>query len=301
MGDRANYSEHWSRYDSIRSCIGGALPVMGRQHGWIVGAIAYSSVEPHHDKQRVDQALDVLRAALAEYLRALPRTKRAAYGSVDLQTLLKAFIDRFVEFNLPNRVRTLAFAAKEARNEVAHYVGAMDADDALRHLSNIRRLLDELGATSALIQANGLYQAQLDSIRPREAAPSVVQASENSSRVDRRERLSPARSGHGVEAGPPAISGGLIYFEGDDTAYLGWVAANPEGYVVNVRKRLSDDYVVLHRASCGQVSRPQLAGAYTDRGFRKFCGRTCADVSQAPVWCGRESGGFTKRCRLCRP
>ena len=281
--------------------IGGALPLMDRQHGWIAGPMAYSSAEPHREKQRVDQALDVLRSALVEYLGSLPRTSRTAYGSADVQTLLRVFIDRFVEFTLPSRVRTLAFAAKDARNEVAHYVGAMDPDDALRHLSNIRQLLDDLGATSALNEVNRLYQAQLDSIRSREAAASVIPVSKVSSRIGRRETLSLARSGGGEAGGPPANSGRLLYFEGDDTAYLGWVASNPEGYVVNVRKRLSDDYVVLHRASCGQISRHQVSGAYTDRDFRKFCGRAYADVLDAPVWCGRDRGGFTKRCALCRP
>ena len=96
--------------------------------------------------------------------------------------------------------------------------------------------------------------------------------------------------------------GGLIHFDGDDAAYMDWLAHNPNGYVVNVRRRLSDDYVVLHRATCPHISsRPQEAGAYTERGYHKLCGHTLADVQQAPVWCGRVSGSFTKRCAHCGP
>ena len=212
--------------------------VVATESDWNETAVSRASNTLHLEKRRVDDALALLRHALVEYLAAVPRTSRTAYGSADLQALLRAFLDRFVEFMLPNRVnrvRNLAFAAKDARNDVAHYVGVMEADDALRHLSNIRQLLKDLGATSALNEVSRLYQAQLDSIRPREGAPSVAQVSEDSSRIGPHETLSLARSGGGEEGGPPAISGGLLYFEGDDTAYLGWVASNPEGYVVNVR------------------------------------------------------------------
>ena len=109
----------------------------------------------------MDDALDVLRRALVEYLTALPRTSRRAYGSADLQALLMAFIDRLVELVLPRRVRTLAFTAKDARNEVAHYTGVMAPEDALRHLSNIRQLLKDLDARSAFIAIDRLYCEQV--------------------------------------------------------------------------------------------------------------------------------------------
>ena len=63
----------------------------------------HSGRNPHQEKRRVDDAVDVLRRALVEYLTALPRTSRRAYGSADLQALLMAFIDQFVELVLPRR------------------------------------------------------------------------------------------------------------------------------------------------------------------------------------------------------
>ena len=86
-----------------------------------------------------------------------------------------AFIDRFVEFVLPRRARTLAFAAKDARNEVAHYTGVMAPEDALRHLSNIRQLLKDLDARSALTEVDSIYNEQLKALRARDdVSPGVA-------------------------------------------------------------------------------------------------------------------------------
>ena len=117
------------------------------------------------NKRRVDQALDILRQALLEYLGNLPRASRRAYGRLDLQRLLNVFVDRFPELTLLGRTRTLAFAAKDARNEVAHDTGAMTSHDALRHLANVRQLLKDLDANAALDSVDGLYSEHLDTRR----------------------------------------------------------------------------------------------------------------------------------------
>lgn len=64
----------------------------------------YPGRESEQARPRVDQALEVLRGALAEYLAALPTTRRTAFHDFDLQRLLKVFIDRFGELPLPRRV-----------------------------------------------------------------------------------------------------------------------------------------------------------------------------------------------------
>ena len=124
------------------------------------------TTDSDRDKRRVDQALDILRQALIKYLGSLPRGSRRAYGGLDLQRLLNAFIDRFPELTLPTRTRTLAFAAKDARNEVAHYTGAMTPHDALRHLANVRQLLKDLDADAAFGDVDGLYGEHLDGRGP---------------------------------------------------------------------------------------------------------------------------------------
>ena len=66
-----------------------------------------------------------------------------------------------MELSLPRRARTLAFAAREARNEIAHYTGTMTRDDALRHLSNVRQLLKDLAVDAAFEEVDRLYNEQL--------------------------------------------------------------------------------------------------------------------------------------------
>ena len=94
----------------------------------------------------------------------------------------------------------------------------------------------------------------------------------------------------------------VVEFDGDDEAYLDWLSVYPHGYVVNVRRKLSPDYVVLHRATCGSISNATTEpGTYTQRGYLKFCGETAADVAAVPVLCGRPRGSFSKRCGFCKP
>ena len=124
--------------------------------------------ESEQARRRVDQVLEVLRRALAEYLAALPRTRRTTFHDFDLQRLLNVFIDRFAELPLHRRVRTLAFAAKDARNEVAHYAGSLTPERALHHLSTVRELLEALGAERAFDEVDRLYNEQLQAVRPQE-------------------------------------------------------------------------------------------------------------------------------------
>jgi len=91
-------------------------------------------------------------------------------------------------------------------------------------------------------------------------------------------------------------------FRGDDAGYLDWLATHPDGYVLNVRRNASPDYVVLHRASCGSISNRALApGAYTERGYRKICADTAEGLRTAAAREGRPDGSFSRRCGLCSP
>ncbi len=94
----------------------------------------------------------------------------------------------------------------------------------------------------------------------------------------------------------------MIAFNRNDEDYLDWLQLHPDGYVANVRRKLSPDFVVLHRATCRRISRPLLDPAgYTGRGYRKFCGISLADIAAAPERCGRPRGAFTSWCRFCKP
>ena len=91
-----------------------------------------------------------------------------------------------------------------------------------------------------------------------------------------------------------------IIFSGDDEAYFAWLRKYPDGFVVNGRRHKFDpDYLVLHRAVCGSISREVDDGQYTERGYIKICAATREDLQQ---YLARKTGrqnGFSKECSLC--
>ena len=52
----------------------------------------------------------------------------------------------------------------------------------------------------------------------------------------------------------PDTSPGVEVFLDDDSGYLRWLEAHPNGYVVNSHRRPSATYVILHRAACTAIS-----------------------------------------------
>lgn len=93
----------------------------------------------------------------------------------------------------------------------------------------------------------------------------------------------------------------MVEFDCDDDAYLTWIEMHPDGYVANVRRKLSPDYVVLHRAGCQRIASRSSPGGLTSYRYRKLCGTSREDIAAAPKRCGRAAGAFTARCKVCRP
>ncbi len=94
-------------------------------------------------------------------------------------------------------------------------------------------------------------------------------------------------------------------FDDDDGPYLAWLREHPDGYVLNRRRGKSDDYLVLHRASCQRVqdynemARP---GGFTTRGYIKVCSDSLAELQQYARGRGaRPDGSFSSKCRSCSP
>jgi hypothetical protein len=91
-------------------------------------------------------------------------------------------------------------------------------------------------------------------------------------------------------------------FDSDDAGYLRWVNGNPEGWVVNVRRNMTPDYMVLHKAFCKAISvedknRPE--GAFTERDYLKV---SANDLESLQTWTaqhGRPDADFSKLCSLC--
>jgi hypothetical protein len=93
----------------------------------------------------------------------------------------------------------------------------------------------------------------------------------------------------------------MIRFSDDDLGYLAWIAAHPDGFVLNVNCLPDPHRVVLHRANCTSISNDTHApGAYTGRNHRKICATGEAELKSAAKDEGQRDV-FWKRCGLCRP
>jgi len=85
-------------------------------------------------------------------------------------------------------------------------------------------------------------------------------------------------------------------FERDDLGYVAWLAARPDGYVLNTHIHATSDYVILHRARCRTVNRPLAA----DRSWTYAYGKTCSDAREdLEAWALAEAGGPAQPCGKC--
>ena len=85
-----------------------------------------------------------------------------------------------------------------------------------------------------------------------------------------------------------------------DSSFHEWAAKHPEGWVLNVRRRLSPDYVVLHRTTCPSLLGQSYApGALTERSYGKVGGGSEEELIKWLKTHIPAAPGFTKRCTRC--
>jgi len=98
---------------------------------------------------------------------------------------------------------------------------------------------------------------------------------------------------------------GTQIFDDADGPYLAWLQEHPEGYVLSRRRGSSDDYLVLHRVSCGKIRNYTLMarpGGFTERRYIKACSDSLSDLrGYARREGGRPDGSFSSKCRSCSP
>ena len=85
-------------------------------------------------------------------------------------------------------------------------------------------------------------------------------------------------------------------FRDAEADYLGWLAAHPDGYVLNSGRNPNPDYLILHRAGCKSIS--TTWSNYTTRNYIKTCGDSRDELTQ---WAILEVGGQPRDCGLCNP
>ena len=95
------------------------------------------------------------------------------------------------------------------------------------------------------------------------------------------------------------------YFDGNDQAYLLWLSGHPSGFVVNSRRILDLDYLVLHRATCGHVNvylgMKKSPGGFTERSYVKYCGDSISELLTHLGALIGSSRPFSKACSACKP
>jgi hypothetical protein len=92
----------------------------------------------------------------------------------------------------------------------------------------------------------------------------------------------------------------LELFRDDDRAYLNWIAANSDGFVLNIERgrvqgALSPGEARVHLAVCWTISRPDQR--YTDQ-WVKLC---ATDLEELDRWAVGRGWGPIRRCGTCHP
>jgi hypothetical protein len=84
-------------------------------------------------------------------------------------------------------------------------------------------------------------------------------------------------------------------FIDDDAGYLQWLAANPDGYVLNTHRKPTPDYLMLHRVGCSSIRGAPARGIRWTSGYIKICG----ERGELEAFARRSLGGDPQACRLC--
>ncbi len=91
----------------------------------------------------------------------------------------------------------------------------------------------------------------------------------------------------------------IVTFIDDDTGYLAWITAHPDGYVVNTHRTRTQSYLILHRSQCHTISgRPARGTTWTEGAYSKVCS---GDRSALVGWLERSLGIAPQPCGTCAP
>jgi hypothetical protein len=86
------------------------------------------------------------------------------------------------------------------------------------------------------------------------------------------------------------------WFVDDDPGYLAWLAAHPEGVVLNTWAHPAASDLVLHRARCRMINRRMAPGRTWTHTFGKACADTIEDLL---AWAIVRTHDVPRVCRIC--
>ena len=98
--------------------------------------------------------------------------------------------------------------------------------------------------------------------------------------------------------GDPNADPAVGEFRDDDAGYLAWLAAHPDGYVINILRSHSANGARLHHAGCWTISGEHSNGVALTEKYVKVCAEQLAELDQ---WAINEVGEPIVRCGTCHP
>ena len=129
-------------------------------------------------KRLVEDGLEALRVGLGPYVARHMQDRYGANwrdyasragggepgGGLDVYALLKTLLDRWHDLFRHDakvrKARSFVSLAMDARNDTAHFTGAMEPRETLRHLDAMRELLAAVGATAQAAIVERLYETE---------------------------------------------------------------------------------------------------------------------------------------------
>lgn len=94
-----------------------------------------------------------------------------------------------------------------------------------------------------------------------------------------------------------------INISDDDERYQQWLSANPEGYVLSLKKTKATSYMSLHRSVCSHISvydKRHPFGAFTERAYMKVCAKSIREI-ESWIKDNTSNGKITLECSHCQP
>ena len=104
------------------------------------------------------------------------------------------------------------------------------------------------------------------------------------------------RSGSSRSKPAPESSNGVVVFRDDEDGYLGWVAANPYGFVVSVPRSGRASAVRLHRATCPTIDPDSSTNVTRTLHSMKGC---CCKEGALRSWARSRSESGVRSCITC--